>query len=407
MNNPKLIKEEIFNKAVDKNFVYEFSIGEKGVYAIEISARCKNWLQNTGRLISFFKDDNLAIVLNGLEFTKLSGKTDIFDGEAAWNGNKLKNLRQTNIFISHLLPGKQKVGFNIKQKPFIEFIKIYQIESTELNVKPELGYQPENANSNSRPYLVIISAGVRVNKVKVSASADKEKGKDDQDLQIKIDGKIEVNSTPKSHKNWYWCGGVLKGENKIFESNVNFVGGVHYIEFWADQNPQIGELLLTLDSSERTPSLENPLWTGDFNDDPDEILLARMIFGEARNQSDEARIWVGSTVFNRKNSSSNAWPKTIKDVILQPKQYKSFSRSENNKNNFSQLINPAQNPSQKDVWEKCYGISIDLISGKTLIGEVTHFHDESQSQKSFMKSIVPNGKFLKKIGHLYFYYSLD
>ena len=406
MNNLKLIKEGTFNKAINKNFVYEFNVEEKSIYAIEISARCKSWLQNTGRLISFFKDDNLAIALNGLEFTKLSGKTGVFDGEAVWNGNKLKNLRQTNIFISHLLPGKQNVGFTIKQKPFLEFIKIYQIETTELNIKPEPGYQPENGNS--RPYLVIIPAGIRVNKIKVSASADKERGKDDQDLQIKIGGKIELNSTAKSHKNWYWCGNVLKGENKIFERNVNFVGGVHYIELWADQNPQIGELLLTLDPSERIPTIDDPLWTGDFNDDSDEILLARMIFGESRNQSDEAKIWVGSTVLNRISSKSNAWPKTIKEVILQPKQYKAFENIEQNKKNFTQVINPLQNPSNKNIWQTCFKISADLILDKYKgLTTATHFHsyETKREIEYFEKNIIPNGKFLKKIGRIYFYWS--
>lgn len=65
----------------------------------------------------------------------------------------------------------------------------------------------------------------------------------------------------------------------------------------------------------RIPTVDDPCWTGDFRDDPDDILLARLIFGEAEDQSKEAKIWVGGSVLNR--IRMKAWPNTLYDVILQ------------------------------------------------------------------------------------------
>src|SRR3989338_2117252 len=113
-----LVREEKLNKLIEKEFKYNFEIKNEGLYVIEISARAKSWLQNTLQLISFFKDDDLAVRIDGIEFPKLSGKKGLFDSEAGWNGNKLKNLQQINLFLAHLGAGKHTLHFIANQSPY-------------------------------------------------------------------------------------------------------------------------------------------------------------------------------------------------------------------------------------------------------------------------------------------------
>ncbi|MBI5306352.1 hypothetical protein HZB04_02095, partial [Candidatus Wolfebacteria bacterium] len=81
----RLFKQEQFNKQLKEEFYYFFDIEESGLYLIKISASAKSWLQNLIKFISFFKDDDLTVKIDGAEFPKLNGKKGLFDGEVAWN----------------------------------------------------------------------------------------------------------------------------------------------------------------------------------------------------------------------------------------------------------------------------------------------------------------------------------
>lgn len=233
----RLVLEEKFNKRVKNEFVYDFDIPERGLYVIEVTGRAKNWFQNTLRLISFFKDDDLAIKIDGREFPKLSGKKGLFDSEAAWNGNKLKDLSQINVFFIHLEQGKHSLRFIADQLPLLETVRIYQVPN-EQNVlfKPIKNYQFESGNR--RPWSNFILIDLALDSLKIQASAD-QKHRDDDDLQLKINGERQVNDTPKSHKYWYWCGRVLKGQSRTLDKELNLPTGLHYIELWADNEPVI------------------------------------------------------------------------------------------------------------------------------------------------------------------------
>ena len=191
--------------------------------------------------------------------------------------------------------------------------------------------------------------------------------------------------------------------NLIKKEDLNFVSGIHYLEFWADGTPDLQEIKLGI---KRIPTVDDPLWTGDFNDDPDDILLARLIFGEARSQSDEARRWVASVVINRKESPL-AWPDTIREVILDEGQFDALKIKVGDQN-FNRVIDPLSVSNEKHNWFECYQIAKEFIEGRLGIEtEATHFHSHTEAEdiERFEKNIVPNGKFLKKIGSLYFYWS--
>lgn len=227
--------EKKLDKHIKNEFAYSFDISEKGLYAIEISARAKSWLQNTLKLISFFKDDDLAIKIDGREFPKLSGKSGLFDGEVAWNGNNLKNLLQVNVFFAHLDAGEHTLQFFVDQSPLLEIIRIYQADN-EKNIvfEPVKNYQIESGDR--RPWINFILISIALERLKIQASAG-QKQDDDDDIQLKINGERQINDSPKSHKYWYWCGRILIGQSKTFNRELSLPAGLHYIELWADNSP--------------------------------------------------------------------------------------------------------------------------------------------------------------------------
>lgn len=391
----KLIKKETFDRIIKKDFTYYFSIEKKGLYAIEVSARAKSWFQNILKLKSFFKDDDLTAEIDGIEFKKLSGKGGIFDSETAWNGNQLKNLRQINLFLIYFTSGGHSIKFFADQSPFLESIKIYEIENSEFNLVPNGEYKIESGNR--RPWLKLISVNLELKNILVEAKA-LGKNNDDQDLQFRLDGKRELNTIPKAHKYWFWCGRVSNGESRILEKELNLETSIHYLEFWADNSPTLSKLRLGI---KRTPTSEDPFWTGNFREDPNDILLARLIFGEARNQPEEAKIWVAATVLNRVRA--DAWPDNIKDVILEEGQFDPFKK---NDDNFDNIIDPLKIEFERLAWYESYGIAKDIISGNIKNPtRATHFHGTGIMQEKFMRQVVPQGEFLKQIGDIYFYWS--
>ena len=237
-----LVQEEKPNKRIEKEFKYNFEIKNEGLYVIEISARAKSWLQNTLKLISFFKDDDLAVRIDDIEFPKLSRKRGLFDSEAAWNGNKLKNLRQINLFFINLKTGEHSLDFIVNQSPYLETIKIYQ-SASEQNIvfEPAKNYKIEKGNR--RPWFNFILIDIGFEKLKIQASADQGKS-DDDDLQLKINGKRQINDAVNAHKYWYWCGRVLKGQSKTFYKEFNLSAGLHYVELWADNSPVLESVKL-------------------------------------------------------------------------------------------------------------------------------------------------------------------
>lgn len=168
--------------------------------------------------------------------------------------------------------------------------------------------------------------------------------------------------------------------------------------------PIFNELNICVTMSNRIPSVDDPKWTSDFYDDSEEMILARLVFGEARSQGEEAKIWVAKVVLNRKESK--AWPDTIHDVILDSGQFDPFKPTD--QKNFPRIINPLGIQSEASAWEECYKIAERAVNGSLDFDtEATHFHSytEPEDIKRFEQKIVPNGKFLKKIDDLYFYWS--
>lgn len=400
----KLIDKKEISKEVVEKFNYDFVLANDGLYLIEIIASAKSWWQNFKSARSLFKDDDLALTLDRIEIS--SSTSALTDVRAAWNGNELKGLLKTVVIAVKLKSGKHILSFAPDQKPYLKNIIISQAEEMD-----KVTYIPADNNpaekADGRPWLSFILINLSIKDLAISAKGQK-RGRDDDDIKLIIDGKIQKNQDKKSHQDWYWCGKILKGKEKVFIKEVNWQGGFHYFNLWADESPFLykAELALADNSKPRTPSVDNPEWTGDFDDDSEEIILARLIFGEANNQPLEAKAWIAWSVINRIEANS-WWPKTIHEVILQEGQYDPFKPLDQN---YKKIINPLNyekiSEMDRKSWYECYKIAQDVVLGKTANPTTaTHFFGKGIAQKWFEKNVVPKGNFLKKIGDTYFYWS--
>jgi len=402
----KLISKEEVNKEIDSNYDYGFELDSDGLYLVEIVASAKSWRQNLKSLRSFFNDDDLNVKIDGGDILDSASKSKRAAEKTGWNGNELRGLSKTVLIAVNLKKGKHNINFLPDQAPYLKFIRISKIES-----KNKIIYIPEDNNpaedGNRRPWLDFILVGLAVKELLILASADK-KERDDDDVKLIINGNIEKNKENKLHNNWYWCGKTLKGKEKTFKKVLNLPKGNYFIELWADKRPflrkiEIGLVFGQEESPKRMPTADNPEWTGDFNDDPDEILLARLIFGEANDQPHEAKAWVAWSVINRMEAKS-WWPDTVKGVILHEGQYDPFKPADSN---YQKIINPLR-LNKKDIksWYECYNVARDVIlRSNPNPTTATHFHGRGITRDWFEKNIVPNGKFLRTIGDTYFYWS--
>lgn len=139
----------------------------------------------------------------------------------------------------------------------------------------------------------------------------------------------------------------------------------------------------------RVPTVDDPGWTGDFNDDDETILLARVIFGEARDRrlSDTARIAVGWSIRNRvEYKNALRYGGTYHAVILKPKQYSSFTAT--NANRYL-VENPLSNENDVDAraWTNCYDIAANVLNNRIMdpTNGANHFFDDSISPPSWAK----------------------
>ncbi len=242
-------QHNFYNKEVEKNFTHIFEIKKDIVCLIEITASARSWRQN---FVKFrLGDDDLAIKVDGRGFPKFSGARGLFNAEAAWNGNKLKGLSQTNLFLVRLNKGNHGIEFLANQKPKLGKLVVYEVKEAFFYTPPN----PRAEDGNRRPWITLASKNIAIKNLTVAAKADEGKSflffrKDDSDLKLVIDGEIQKNETKKSHRHWYWCGKILKGNNTDFNKAIDLRGDkMHYLEFFADRTPEIESIILKIDSN--------------------------------------------------------------------------------------------------------------------------------------------------------------
>jgi hypothetical protein len=392
----RLIKEEKIFKQITGKYSCDFLFSEDGLYLIEIVASAKSWWQNLKSSRVFFNDDDIFLYLDNQELT--TSKYTKKDTKSAWNGNELSGLKKTVIVVTNLNRGKHTIDLKPNQSPYLEKIVISKIEE-----KDKITYVPVNNNpaqkSDGRPWISYIILDLFVTKLFISAKTDK-KSQDDDDLKLLINGQVQKNENTKSHRDWYWCGKILKGKEKSFNKEINLKTKQFNFDLYSDGNPFLYKIEIGIKPEKRIPTVDNPLWTEDFRDDTEEMLLARAVFGEGRSLPDEGKIAIAWSIKNRVEDSR--WPNNYHDVILQKSQFSAFREIDPN---WEYVINPFYKISKKQLaaWKKCYEIADLVISGKIKdsTGGVNHYFSDYIDYPIWTKS--KNAKFIMKIGNTLFY----
>jgi len=399
----KLIDKKEINKEIVDKYNYDFYLADDGLYLIEIIASAKSWWQNLKslKLRSLFKDDDITLILDKLEIT--TATSNDIDARSAWNGNELKGLLKTVLIAVHLKKGKHILYLSPDQSPYLKTITVSQLDQPNKIIYTPTDNNPAQAGQG-RPWLSFVLINLAIQNLTISAKANKRAG-DDDDIKLIIDGEIQKNQVKNSHKDWYWCGKISKGEEKKFTKQVSWNGGLHYLDLYSDESPFLYsiELALADNSQPRIPTVDGPEWTGDFNDDSEQMILARAIWGEARGTSKIARVAVGWSIKNRLGMRKN-WG-TYHNIILDRGQYSCFWEKFPYDNNLIALRDPikSDNSANREKWKETYEIAGQVIAGSISdsTGGANHYYDDSITKKyKWMKE----GKFKIKIDNLNFLY---
>ena len=164
-----------------------------------------------------------------------------------------------------------------------------------------------------------------------------------------------------------------------------------------DSNKSVTAYFTELSSTK--PTVDNPKWTGNFYDDPVQMILARAIFGEARGESRDGKVAVGWVIRNRAENG-RWWGTDYHGVILKPLQFSAFNQGDTNR---IFVEDPLHRNSQQDreAWYECYGTAGQVLNSE--IADTTKRADHFYSISIPKPSWADEAKFTIQIGNHRFY----
>lgn len=403
----QLILEDKKKRVIRGQEEIKFS-SNSSFHLIAVTARARSEKQISKRETD---DEELVVRIDGKTFPKLGSKEALLDSPAAFNGGQIHNLSKTVYFLT-FLQGKNHTITLETDKPHntatFEGLEVYILD---LDKNLHLKIEKQAEDGDRRPWVSAALDNLPLSSVTIKTTYSRRKW-DSDDVQIIIDGKIYQNifRTIK-HILWRFAGSLLPKilptltETETFTPNLS--QGLHYIEFHADRMPVLHNLTLdfgeTPQPPKRVPTVDNPKWTGSFDDDPEDILLARLIFGEAENQPKEAKIGVGFTVLNRVKKQQPNWGFTNREVILKEDQYDALW----NKNTRDKVRDPLVNASEerRKEWATAYGVAQSVLAGTLTdpTSGATNFHSFSEEERFRFPSWATEQNFKIKLGDIYFY----
>jgi hypothetical protein len=204
---------------------------------------------------------------------------------------------------------------------------------------------------------------------------------------LSYDQGTQVTLTAKANPGWefaYW-GGDAAGTSTSTTIIMN-------------SNKSVTAYFITELSSTK-PTVDNPKWTGNFYDDPVQMILARAIFGEARGESRDGKIAVGWVIRNRAENG-RWWGTDYHSVILKPQQFSAFNQGDPNR---PLVENPLYRNSQQDreAWYECYQMAGQVLNNQVVdpTKRADHFYSLSIPKPSW----ADEAKFTVQIGNHKFY----
>lgn len=236
--------KKIYATRYDISLTHAFSasidIKTAGMYCVEIHVSAKSWWQNTVIGRAFLKKDSATIQLNKNDVVSISKKKKL-RADDLWNGNVLKGVTQTVHVIASLPSNTLELSFIVSGKPTLHAISLYYLEGQTLELQ-----QLKTEKRDRAPWLSFMACReLNFSFLSISALAPRSK-KDDDDIQLKIDGEIVSNENSKAHKEWYWCGKILKGSKKEFQKDFTQGNQPIRIDIVADGAPEIERVALTV-----------------------------------------------------------------------------------------------------------------------------------------------------------------
>lgn len=398
----QLVRQENFKRKMTEKFDYNFDIEKEGLYLIIISARARSQKQISDEATD---DDDLRIEINGRKFPKLDNPQRYLDSPAAFSGGKLHNLKETIYFLINLSKGAHTLTFIPDNEPFLEELSIFGFPKPESEINLDINEVAEDGDC--RPWITFALVDLPLKQIQTEIKTERRRF-DSDDVKIIIDDEVKRNLRNTFRALWFWVGSFLKGAGETQTDSFDLDlkrNEPHYIEFWADRMPTLYKVDFDFgEPTKRVPNVYDPKWTGDFGDDSEEMILARAIFGEARNQSREAKIAVGWSIKNRLGKDVIPWRnyKTLHDVVLDEGQYDAFSNPEVR----PRVENPLDTTSlmEKEAWYESYEIATLVINDaiEDESGGAVFFHDIRISKEEFLRA-NPNAEYIKQIGNLLFY----
>ena len=310
MRNLKLIKQENFNYQISEKFDWSFFVEKEGLYAIEISAKCRSAKQ-----IGKGKDDeDLRIEINGAKFREIPSekRPQYLDIPCAWNGAKLKNLKKTIFFLTWLEKKDKNsiISFIPDQGAYLEEIKVYQVENPEQEIEFTPEIQAEDGDR--RPWIVFALIDLPLKKIQVKITCRKRKF-DRDDVKIIIDNEIKRNKKANwFYRFWYWAGSFLQGKAQEESFENNLPQNLHYIEFWADRMPILHKVILELGKIEPSKLKAKVIWQ-EVNLRKESNSSSQILATLKRNEIVEIleKVVEGEAYLKEKGICANIWHKVL------------------------------------------------------------------------------------------------
>ncbi len=111
--------------------------------------------------------------------------------------------------------------------------------------------------------------------------------------------------------------------------------------------------------------------TDDFRKDAEDVLEARMLFGESRDCAPLEQIAIGYTAVRRANDGKKWNGETVKEAILAPSQYSAFNKSDPNR---VKMMDPEKYDAK--AFDQCLEISKGVLTKKYSdpTQGATHYH---------------------------------
>lgn len=377
-------------------------------HLISITARARSEKQISDEATD---DEELVVKIDGKIFPKLGSKEALLDSPVAFNGGQLHDLSKTVYFLTFLEGKEHTIILETDEPHNTATFEGLEIHALDLDKNLRLEVEKQAEDGDRRPWIAIALDALPSVSITFTTTYTRRKW-DSDDVKVIIDGKTYRNILRTiKHIFWRFAGSLLpKILPTLTETETlapNLPQGVHYIEFHADRMPVLHNLRIDFGRRPqppiRIPTVDDPKWTGDFYDDSEEMLLARLVLGEASDQSVETKAWVAGAVLNR--VKAEAWPNRIHEVILQPDQYDPFKPSDPN---YPKIIDPLKNADERTInaWGESFEVSRGILSGRIKNPtEATHFHGRGVTKRWFLGNIVPDERWIKTIDDTYFYWS--